>query len=363
MAKLLKQAGYATGQAGKWRQLGEAPSDWGFDEYLTDNTAGGWYWETKYNKNAQVLNLPEGTYGPDVIQDFTFDFLRRHKDKPFFFYYAMHLVHKPTLRTPDSVQGAKNIDKLYDDNIRYMDKQLGALVAELERLGLRQNTLVIFSGDNGTAAGYPAPVQGRMVNGWKGSMLEGGSRVPLIASWPAVTPKGKVLDDIVSFADPYATFADLAEVKPPEGFKTDGQSFAAQLRGEAGAPRAWAFVQLGAHWYVREPGFKLNEAGHLFDMADAPFVEKPVDPADDTQQSKAARRRLAAVLAELNPAVGKTDRDSDAPRKNNRPIASDQRLLSAHGNPAIGCHPSNRRALPGSRWKSRPRSRRKAPKA
>ena len=81
-----------------------------------------------------------------------------------------------------------------------------------------------------------------------------------------MTPAGKVLDDIVSFADPYATFAELAGVKPPEGFKTDGQSFAPQLRGEPGTPRAWAYVQLGAHWYVREPGFKMNEAGELFDM-------------------------------------------------------------------------------------------------
>ena len=54
--------------------MGETPRDWGFDEYLTDNTAGGWYWETKYNKNGETLNLPEGTYGPDVIQEFTFDF-------------------------------------------------------------------------------------------------------------------------------------------------------------------------------------------------------------------------------------------------------------------------------------------------
>ena len=65
MAKLMKQAGYATGQAGKWRQVGELPGDWGFDEFLTDNTASGWYWQTKYNKNGKVLNLPEGTYGPD----------------------------------------------------------------------------------------------------------------------------------------------------------------------------------------------------------------------------------------------------------------------------------------------------------
>jgi arylsulfatase A len=316
MAKLMKQAGYATGQAGKWRQVGELPSDWGYDEFLTDNTAGGWYWETRYNKNGEVLNLPEGTYGPDVIQNFTFDFLRRHKDKPFFFYYAMHLVHKPTLRTPDTVTGTKDIDRLYDDNIRYMDKQLGALVDELEKLGLRQNTIVVFSGDNGTAAGYPSSVRGRMINGWKGSMLEGGARVPFIVSWPAATPAGKVTEDIVSFADPYATFAEIAGVKPPDGFKTDGQSFAPQLRGEPGKPRAWAYVQLGAHWYVREPGFKLNEAGNLFDMSDAPFVEKPIAPENDTPQSKAARQRLTAALAELNPAGGKIDRQNDVVRNN-----------------------------------------------
>jgi len=316
MAKLMKQAGYATGQAGKWRQVGELPGDWGFDEFLTDNTASGWYWETHYNKNGQVLDLPEGTYGPDVIQDFTFDFIRRHKDKPFFFYYAMHLVHKPTLRTPDTSPGITEINQLYDDNIRYMDKQVGGLVAELEKLGLRQNTLIIFSGDNGTAAGYPSAVKGRMINGWKGSMLEGGSRVPFIASWPGVTPAGKVLNDIVSFADPYATFAEIAGVKPPEGIKTDGQSLASQLRGEPGTPRAWAYVQLGARWFVREPGFKLNEHGSLFDMSDAPFVEKPVAPDADTDQSKAARQRLTAALAELNPAAGKVDRDVEGPRNN-----------------------------------------------
>ncbi|MGD0039206.1 MAG: sulfatase-like hydrolase/transferase [Isosphaeraceae bacterium] len=291
MARLMKQAGYATGQAGKWRQLGESPRDWGFDEYLTDNTASGWYWETKYNKNGKELDLPRGTYG-------------------------------------------------YDDNIRYMDKQLGAMVAELERLGLRQNTLVVFSGDNGTAAGYPSPVHGRMINGWKGSMLEGGSRVPLIASWPAVTPAGKVLDDIVSFADPYATFAELAGVKPPEGFKIDGQSFAARLRGEPGTPRAWAYVQLDGHWYVREPGFKLNEAGSLFDMSDAPFVEKLVPPEADTAQSKAARQRLAAVLAKLDPAGGKTD--SAGGRR--KPGRAD----SSGSTPAVGPWKSGD-SLPGAR--------------
>jgi hypothetical protein len=141
--------------------------------------------------------------------------------------------------------------------------------------------------------------------------------VPFIASWPGVTPAGKVLDDIVSFADPYATFAEIAGVKPPETLKSDSHSIAPQLRGEPGTQRPYAYVQLGERWFVREPGFKLTQTGDLFDMSDAPFTEKPIAPEADTEQSKAARQRLAAVLAELNPSGGKTDKD--APNRPNRP--------------------------------------------
>lgn len=329
IATLLKRAGYVTGQAGKWRQVGELPGNWGFDEFITDNTAGGWYWQTRYNKNGSTVDLPPGTYGPDVVQSFTFDFLRRHKDEPFFFYFATHLVHKPTLKTPDTPANTTDVAKLYEDNIRYMDKQVGALVAELEKLGLRKNTLIVFSGDNGTAVGYPSPVHGRMINGAKGSMLEGGSRVPFIASWPAVTPAGKVSSDIVSFADPYATFAELAGAKLPDNLKIDGKSFAPQLKGETGTPRDWAYVQLGAHWFVREPGFKLNERGELFDMSDAPFVEKPVPADRDTESSKAARLRLTAALKELNPAAGKTDAAGAAAARGGRGGRGAQNRLAA----------------------------------
>jgi len=163
-----------------------------------------------------------------------------------------------------------------------------------------------------------------LINGKKASMLEGGSRVPFIASWPGTTPAGKVCKDILSFADPHATFVDLAGAKLPEGMKFDGRSFAPQLRGQPGQPREWAYVQLGNKWFVRNPGFKMNEQAGLFDMRDAPFVEKPVAAAADTAASKAARQRLTAVLAELNPAAGKTDGNQGAKRpgklkRNRRP--------------------------------------------
>jgi arylsulfatase A len=303
VAKLLKQAGYATGESGKWRQVGETPRDWGFDEYCTDPTAGGWYWKDSYEKNGEQVGAP-GHYNPDVIQAFSLDFIRRHKDGPFFLYYPMHLVHGPILRTPDSKPGTK---EYYDDNLAYMDKQVGEIVAEVEKLGLREKTLILFSADNGTALNYPSTIGGRMINGKKASMLEGGSRVPLIASWPGVTPAGKVSKDIVNFTDMLATFAELGAAKLPAGFKYDSVSIAPQLRGEKGTPREWAYVQLGPRWFVREAGWKMNESSELFDMSDAPFVEKPVAPAADTEASKAARGRLTAVLAELNPAAGKTD--------------------------------------------------------
>ena len=303
VAKLLKQAGYATCEAGKWRQVGETPRDWGFDEYCTDPTAGGWYWKDSYIKNGETISGDH--YNPDVIQAFSLDFIRRHKDVPFFLYYSMHLVHAPILKTPDT--GKVSDTDLYADNIRYMDKQVGELVAELEKLGLREKTLVMFSGDNGTALNYPNTIGGRMINGKKASMLEGGSRVPLIASWPGTTPVGKVSKDIVNFTDMLSTFVELGGGQLPKDFTYDSRSIAPQLRGEKGMPREWAYVQLGDKWFVREQGWKMNQAGELFDMSDAPFVEKSVPASADTEVSKTARTRLAAVLAGLNPAAGKID--------------------------------------------------------
>jgi arylsulfatase A len=321
IAKLLKQAGYATGMAGKWRQVGETPREWGYDEYTTDPTAGGWYWQSTHQQNGKEVVKPAGSYAPDEVHRFAMDFLQRHKDQTFFFYYSMHHVHTPILHTPDSPKGAPDGEERYADNIAYMDKQVGAVVAELERLGLREKTLVIFSGDNGTALNFPTPIRGRMINGRKGTMLEGGSRVPFIASWPGVTPAGKVSSDMLSFADPHATFLELAGATAPAGFKLDGRSFAPQLRGQPGKPREWAYAQLGHNWFVRERGYKLNQAGELYDMIDAPFVEKLIEPSADTPASKAARQRLTAILTELNPGGGKSDdggADGKKAKKKNR---------------------------------------------
>jgi len=188
-----------------------------------------------------------------------------------------------------------------------MDKQVGQLVEELKKLGLTEKTLVLFSGDNGTALTFPSTISGRMINGKKASMLEGGSRVPLIASWPSVIKAGGVSKDIINITDIHATFLELARINTPASFLFDSRSFAPQLKGEKGNPRDWAFVQLGTNWFVREAGWKMNQAGELYDMSDAPFTEKLISSEDETDVIKVARARLTKVLRELNPQAGKTD--------------------------------------------------------
>jgi arylsulfatase A len=308
IARLLKENGYATCQAGKWRQVGETPRDWGFDEYCTDGTAGGWYWRKNYIKNGETVRTDKEVYCPDVVHDFAIDFINRHKDKPFFVYYATHLVHLPMERTPDSKPGVTDEQELYADNLAYMDKQVGLVVKELERLKLLDKTLIVFSGDNGTVAKFACPIGGKTINGHKSQMLEGGSRVPLIASWKGVTPEGKVLKDLVDFSDPYPTFAELAGAKLPEGLRIDGHSFAPQLRGQPGKPREWAYVQLGNKWYVRSQDWKLTQGGELFDMKDAPFVEKAVPADSDDARARAGREKLQKALDALKPAAGKAEK-------------------------------------------------------
>ena len=144
------------------------------------------------------------------------------------------------------------------------------------------------------------------MDGHKSQVNEGGSRVPLIANWKGVTPAGRVLQDLVGFSDFYATFAELAGAKLPDGRTFDSQSFAPQLRGEKGSPREWIYVQLGAKWYARNDGWKLTERGELFDLSDAPFAQQLVSPDTQTAEGKAARERLQAVLDKLNPAAGET---------------------------------------------------------
>jgi arylsulfatase A len=229
---------------GKWSQLPLQPRDWGFDEYLRFQGSGK-YWNTQANNETYTVNgkqtpLPAGEYLPDTMQSFVVDFITRHKGQPIYVQYALSHVHSEILRTPDSKD-------LYGDNVAYMDKLVGKLIAELDRLQLRDKTLIVFAGDNGTAPPYAprSTVNGKALSGHKGQMLECGALVPCLASWPGTIPAGKVSPSLIDFSDFLPTLGEVAGAKLPTSLNLDGKCFALQLRGQSEVwPRDWIFVEL-----------------------------------------------------------------------------------------------------------------------
>ena len=299
---VLKKAGYVTASIGKWSQLPLQPGDFGFDEYFRF-PASGRYWRQQtatYNVNGQQKDLPENVYLPELMHDFLIDFITRHKDQPFYVHYPMSHIHGPIVRTPDSKDPSADRPQLYADNVAYMDKLVGKLMAELDRLKLREKTMVIFVGDNGTASFAKdwSPVEGKSISGAKGSMLEGGSRVPMIVNWPGTTPAGKVKDDLIDFSDYLPTLTEIAGAELPKGVTIDGHSFAAQARGEKGEPRDWVYVELNGKRYVRDDRWKLDGRGRLFDLKNAPFEEIETS-ADASSDAAAAKKKLQSILDKL----------------------------------------------------------------
>jgi len=318
MPKVLKPAGYVTAQCGKWDQLPLQPGDWGFDEYLRFQDSGI-YWNTQnkgdtYTLNGKVVPLHDGEYMPDRMHNFVVDFMERHKEQPFYVYYSLSHVHGEILPTPDTVPGTTDPFVWFQDNVTYMDKLVGKLVSELDRLKLRDNTLIVFAGDNGTASPWykRSTVHGKALSGHKITMLENGALVPCFANWPGKIAANQVTKNMVNICDFFPTFAEIAGAKLPADVTLDGRSIAPQIMGQSSTwPRSWIFVQWRNEWFDREAGWKLNQAGDLFDMSGAPFTE-PLVPADTKDETAiAARKRLQGVLDQLNPAAGITFKNDD----------------------------------------------------
>ena len=198
-AHLLKRAGYATGIGGKW-QLGvekDSPRHFGFDEaFLWHHMRrASRYGNPGFELNGETKDFPPGSYGPREVQDFALDFVTRHRDRPFFFYYPMMLTHSPFQPTPDSPdwnprtgERGQQDRKHFADMTAYMDKLIGELVGKLDALSLRDNPLVLFLGDNGSPREITSQFRGRPYPGGKGGSNARGTHVPLIANWPGRVP-------------------------------------------------------------------------------------------------------------------------------------------------------------------------------
>jgi len=321
MPAILKKVGYTSSMIGKWGQLPLGPAEFGFDDYLRYFGSGVYVAKNdkkeKYVVNGTETLLKKDEYMPDLMHDHMVNFLSKHKKDPFYLYYSLTHVHGEIIATPDTKPGTTDYKELYADNISYMDKLVGKLLHTLDSLKLRENTLIVFFGDNGTAgqAATIGRVNGQKLSGKKGTMQECGSLVPMIVNWPGVIKKPGVSSSLIDAADFVPTFAEIAGAPLPTTNILDGQSFAYQLKGSKGTSRDWIFTGLGNDWYVRSANWKLMKSGDLYDMRKAPFEEKLVVLDEKTSLEK---QKLQLILDKLNPAGGYLDNGDGSGRHANK---------------------------------------------
>lgn len=274
MARALKEAGYRTGHIGKWhmgggRDVDNAPqiTEYGFDEYLTTYegpdpdpriTATHWIWSEqdeipRWNRTAYFV-------------DRTLEFLANNAARPCFVNLWPDDMHDPWV--PYSGYYGKN--DTWSSKMNFMlvleeyDRQIGRLIEGLERLGLRENTLVIFTSDNGAAPTFDQ-VRTNAQRGAKNSLYEGGIHMPFIVSWPARIPAGGVDNEsVICSVDLFPSLCAIAGGRYPERFEMSGEDVSPALLGQATHTRSkdllWDF---GRNRFFNRPGAARNQSPHL----------------------------------------------------------------------------------------------------
>ena len=386
MAELLTARGLHCGFTGKWMQR-NMPWNHGFAEGLVQVNWYKYYGPhfVAFNSGGYLRehNLPtplpekmkdhslavEGAdalafklrdeYGPAVLNRFAIDFIERHKERPFFLYYPMKLPHSPALPTPDSKLTSEVkllVDEVRDlavedhgyslpggkqwrgDIVAYIDKMIGRLLAKLEEEGLRNNTLIIFTSDNGPGTDGAVRDGIERLPGMKGGVLDGATRVPCLVSWPAEIKPGSVYDGLIDFSDFLPTFVELLGGELPAGSHINGISFAKALRGEQTAgPRRYIYIHDGWHpnpaakelyeghsWsgdpkapagqpltprvdppyshikafrYVRGLRYKLYSDGRFYDLIDDLHERRPIASGQASAEAERARVELQQALS------------------------------------------------------------------
>lgn len=301
IAEALKAAGYATGMFGKWH-LGDptafGPAKQGFDEAIA--SMGKHF---KFNTHPK-MEVPPDVYLADFLTDHALKFLDAHKDGPFFLYLPHFAVHSPHDSRPDKEAHFKDKpaagghwSPTYAGMIASVDESVGRVLDKLEALGLAENTLVVFSSDNGGVGGYgelraasekpesQARGKGRgkgkkksggedggdgitdntPLRGGKGMLYEGGIRVPYIFRWKGVIPPGGTCNQPIHSVDLYPTLLDLAGAAPPKDHPLDGASYAACLKsgGQAPIPREALFWHFPGYLGFGKDTWRTTPAGAI----------------------------------------------------------------------------------------------------
>lgn len=316
LGDLLKGAGYACGVVGKW-DMGQAkrylPLQRGFDFFYGHGNNGiDYYTHERYGVpsmfrgNARTQE-DKGTYATDLFERESLSFLSTAKDKPWFLYLCFNAPHGASSFGPDpkdkkgreGVQCPDRYADLYKDTVkeerlrRYygavtrMDEAIGRVLEEIEKRGETQDTLVLFMSDNGGSGnGGNAPLKGS-----KGSMWEGGLRVPLLVRWPARVPAGKTTDEFLTALELWPTIAKAAGTEAPDKAVRDGFDMLPVLRGESASPRKAMFWQRRSDKAARVGNWKWLDSAKGKGLYDLSTDEGEKKDLSKTQPEKLAEMR------------------------------------------------------------------------
>ncbi len=315
IAEVAKSAGYATSTFGKWGMgfftTSGSPHKQGVDHFFGYNCQrhAHSYFPTYLWDDNQAFILPGNngrdvgeTYAQELIQNDMIKWVREHAEEPFFMFYAITLPH-----------GRHEIDyygiyedkpwtqkqKAYAAQVTRVDSDMGELVDTLRELGIAKDTLIVFSGDNGSSFNPKSEIGKRFnqnldgkLRGFKRGMYEGALRQAALAWWPGTVPPGRVTEEPWAFWDLLPTFVELSGAKPPKGYETDGHSLVDFLKG-GGAPKR-------DHFYWEFHGGK--EATQAARWSDWKAVRngasKPIE-IYNLKNDTPERNNLAAMRADL----------------------------------------------------------------
>jgi len=329
LPRALKSVGYDTCLTGKWH-LGsrpeEGPNHFGFDHSYGSLAGGVSPWNHFYKQgpvsrtwHRNEAYVDETGHVTDLIADEAVSWLKGRTSAPFFLYVPFTAVHLPLkepakwlARVPESITG--EVPRHYAASVMHLDDAVGKIVAEVDRLGRRDDTLIVFTSDNGGSTAenndlkYPDDncPNGKLVGdnrpfrGQKGSLYEGGIRVPTIVSWPGKLKPSKV-DVPVHIIDWLPTFAGLAGYSAASDLKWDGQDIGPVLHGQDETPEPRTLYWAGPSFRqkaVRRGNWKLivtrndkAEVAELFDLG--------ADPGEAADLSASHAKELAELRAEM----------------------------------------------------------------
>ena len=309
LAELLKPLGYASAFIGKWHLggRGHLPEDQGFDENY-----GGWDYgqpPSYFDPYVEEPRLPQGIptlaprsageYLTDREADEAVQFIVRNKERPFLLYLSHYAVHTPIQGKPDLVaeyerarDGQGQDDPTYAAMVHSVDDAMGRLLDELDRLGLQDRTMIVFTGDNGGLDRDGRPTENAPLRSGKGYAYEGGLRTPWLIRWPGVTEPGSVSSEPVASIDLLPTIAAAIGTRPPVDRPIDGIDLSPALRGGELPERAlvWHFPH-----YRHGPGHDPYSALRRGDWKLIRFYDPPKTELYDLASDLGERNDRAAA--------------------------------------------------------------------